>query len=477
MKDGADVAADEAHRGAWSDHLHPAQAREVRNQLGDPGVVERVGGGIERHGDVGLGSGYQVHRHAVLLEHLEGVGEETDLVPHARRVERDERDALLGAHRFHLRAALAALGREHGALEARRLRRIDVQRDAVLPRRQDAARVQDLGAAGGDLLRLVVVQRAQQPRRRRRARIRAEHARHVGPDLQPLRAQLRGQVGGGGVRAAAPEEHGVALLVARDEALGHDQRCQAGEPLLERRVGLEAALGGQHARAPASGLPRVGAQHAARVRPADLEAARGEKARAEPGRHQLAHGEHARPRAIADLTHQGDARGDLTQLCEVPLDLLAGGYADLGSQAAVALLDGAQLFLVPLTDGGVEQPLQAVGDPRDGRVNDQDPRPGAQPFGRNPLDVQPVGESGNARAAEFEDDPGGRRTGHCGCLPAIEALRRCGRGCTCGAVPFGPGLGPRGPHISSSKSLRSFSSFLSASTSSRRLHAALPRLP
>ena len=150
-------------------------------------VVERVGRRIERHGDVGLGGRHQIDRHAVLLEHLEGIGEEADLVPHARALERNQRDALLGADRLHLRAAVAAVGAEHRALEVRRLRGIDVQRNAVLPHRQDAARVQHLRAAGGDLLGLVVVQRAQQPRGGRGARIGAEHAGHVGPDLQPLR--------------------------------------------------------------------------------------------------------------------------------------------------------------------------------------------------------------------------------------------------------------------------------------------------
>jgi len=49
-------------------------------------------------------------------------------------------------------------------------------------------------AAARDLLGFVVMQLAQQPRRRRRARIRAEHARHVRPDFQPLGAELRGKI-------------------------------------------------------------------------------------------------------------------------------------------------------------------------------------------------------------------------------------------------------------------------------------------
>ena len=88
VQDGADVAPDEAHRGARADHLHAAQPREIGDQLGHRRVVERVGRRIERHRDVGLGGRHQVHRHAVLLEHLEGIGEEAHLVPHARALER-----------------------------------------------------------------------------------------------------------------------------------------------------------------------------------------------------------------------------------------------------------------------------------------------------------------------------------------------------------------------------------------------------
>ena len=69
------------------------------------------------------------------------------------------------------------------------LRGVDRRSESLRFGRQDAARMQHLGAAAGDLLRFVVMQRAQQPRLRRVARIGAEHARHVGPDLQPPRAR------------------------------------------------------------------------------------------------------------------------------------------------------------------------------------------------------------------------------------------------------------------------------------------------
>ncbi len=120
-------------------------------------------------------------------------------------------------------AALSAtFGRNHGALESGRLSRIDMQRNPVLTHRHHAARVQDLGAVARNLLRLVVMQRAQQPRRRYGARVGAEHARHVGPNLQARRRELGGEIRSRGIRAAAPEQHRLARIVRGDESLRDD---------------------------------------------------------------------------------------------------------------------------------------------------------------------------------------------------------------------------------------------------------------
>ena len=230
---------------------------------------------------------------------------------------------------------VGALRPEHRALELRRLGGVDVQRDAVLARRQDAARVQHLRAAGGDLLRLVVVQRAQQARGRGGARIGAEHARHVGPDLQALRAQLRGEVRRRGVRAAAPEQHRVAVLVAGDEALGDDDRRRARSSCaLERRVGGEAAGRREQARRV---VPPAGRSARSMVR-ASVQATSSpcgaQEARADLGRHQLPARHDARAGALAHLAHQRHPGGDLAQLGEVALDLLPERHRELARRAA-----------------------------------------------------------------------------------------------------------------------------------------------
>ncbi len=105
----ADIAAHQAHLGAGSDHLHAAQLREVRDQRVErrldrarwpPGSSETVTL-VSEVDDL-------IHRHAVLLEDLEGIGEEPHLVPHARAVQRHQRDALLDAHRLDLGGTVAA---------------------------------------------------------------------------------------------------------------------------------------------------------------------------------------------------------------------------------------------------------------------------------------------------------------------------------------------------------------------------------
>ena len=210
-------------------------------------------------------------------------------MPHAGAFQRNERDAFAAAHRLHLRAAVA-LGTEHRAFQIRRLGRIDVQRNLVLARRQDAARVQDPGAAGGDFLGLVVVQRAQKARGGRGARVGAEHARHVGPDLQPLGPQLGREVGRRGIRAAAPQQHRVAVLIAGNESLGDDDRREPPQPLLERRIGRETAHRREHARLGRGAVPLFGTQHGARIRPGRLESARAQEAHADVRGHQLTGG-------------------------------------------------------------------------------------------------------------------------------------------------------------------------------------------
>ncbi len=157
MQDGPDVAPHETDRGARSDQLHAAQARQIGDEIGEQRAVQRVRRRIERNRHVGLRGRDEVHGHPVFLEYLECVREKADLVPHAGALERDQRNALLRADRFDLCRPVEAFRAEHGALQIGRLGRVDVKRDAVLADRHDTAWVQNLGSAGGDLLRLVVV--------------------------------------------------------------------------------------------------------------------------------------------------------------------------------------------------------------------------------------------------------------------------------------------------------------------------------
>ena len=85
--------------------------------------------------------------------------------------------------------------------------------------------MQHLGAGGGDFLRFGVVQAREQARVGHFARVGAEHAGHVGPDLHALRAEQRAEIRGRGVRAAAAEDRGAAVGVAGDEAL-RDQHAR-----------------------------------------------------------------------------------------------------------------------------------------------------------------------------------------------------------------------------------------------------------
>ena len=236
MQDRADVATDEAYRRAGTDDLHARQLCQVCDHRFHGGSIECVRLRIQRHGDVGLRRRHQVDRQAVLLEDLEGVGEKTDLVPHARAVERDQRDALLDADGLDLGRAVAGRGTDVRAFEVRRLRRVDEQRNLLRPHRQDAARMQHLGATARDLLGLIVVKLAQQPRTRRQTWVRAEHARYVRPDLEPAGEQLRGEVGARGVGAATTQQHGISRGIARDEPLRDDHGRQGLQSRAERRV-------------------------------------------------------------------------------------------------------------------------------------------------------------------------------------------------------------------------------------------------
>ena len=65
------------------------EAARARDERVEHAPVERVGRRIEGHGDVHLRGRHEVDREPVPLEHGEDVGQEADLLPHARRLHRD----------------------------------------------------------------------------------------------------------------------------------------------------------------------------------------------------------------------------------------------------------------------------------------------------------------------------------------------------------------------------------------------------
>ncbi len=177
----------------WPNKLNEAHGPRISTRHRFPSVeVKRSSAaeskvlavGIQGYGDIRLRGGHQVDRQSFLLEDLECIRQKAHLMPHARALHGNQGDAFLDRDGFDLRGAVGDVRGHDRAFESRRLRGVHMQRNLVLPHRQDAARMQDLCAVAGNFLGFVVVQGAQQPRGRHGARIGAEHAGHVGPNLE-----------------------------------------------------------------------------------------------------------------------------------------------------------------------------------------------------------------------------------------------------------------------------------------------------
>ncbi len=212
------------------------------------------------------------------------------------------------------------------ALEVRHLRRIDEQRDAVLHApagcSADAAPWRRCWRSPGP--RRSGVRSAGAPWELRGF---ALNMPGTSVQISSRAPQLRGEVGARGVRAAAAQQHRVALGVAGDETLrdagpGRGPRSAAGGP--GRARSCRSPTGSSRA---ARGRA-VGLQHRARVDPRDLHALRAQERGADPGRHQFADRHHPRAHAVADLADQVDALGDLPQVGEVTLEVAPGRRRD-----------------------------------------------------------------------------------------------------------------------------------------------------
>ena len=415
VDDRADVPSQQRQRGTGTDHLDAAQPRQVRHQGVPRVLVERVGLRVERDGHVRLGRRDQVDREAVLLEDGECIGQEADLVPHAGAFHRYQGDALADRDRLDLSAAVRGLGTDDGAGLVRALRREDVQRDPRLACRKDAPRVQHLGAVGGDLLRLVVMQRLQQPGRGNIPRVGREHARDVRPDLEPGGGKLRRDVGRGGVRTAPTQQHGASLSIGGNETLGEDRATLGREPCRRLRVRVEVAGRREQRRALRRPAPFLRPQQFPCVHPRRGNVLRIEEGSADLGGHQLARRHHARPDTIADLAHEGHPSGELLQVCEVALDPGRHRDAEFRAQVHVAPAQGRQRRSVLALQGAREQRLERVGDLRQRGVDDHGRLASGEPAPGDRGDVLPVRERRHAGAAELhDDDRGAGSNGHGG---------------------------------------------------------------
>ncbi len=279
------AASDQGDGRARNDDLDLADLRKIGRQRRQHIGVDQVFRRIQRHGDVGLGRTDQVHRQAVLLEQREHVGQEADLLPHADAFHRHQHDAIAAADRLDAQHQLG-IAVDAGTRQIRALGVQNRHRHAGIAARLDRARMQHLGAGGGDFLRFVIVQPGQQPRIRHFFRVGAEHARHVGPDFHPAGAEQRAEVRRRGIRTATAQNRGAAIGMTRNEALRDQQACRLrGETRAPIGIGLPLARDRQPLGPFALiGLRRQCGQPLARIQPPHVQAAGMQIRRADGGR-------------------------------------------------------------------------------------------------------------------------------------------------------------------------------------------------
>lgn len=269
--------------------------------------------------------------------------------------------------------------------------------------------MEDLRAHGGELLPLHVIEPPEEPGRWDLVRVRREHARHVRPCLEPLRAEHRREVGGGGVRAAAAQQDGLAALVRRNEALrDHDLRIQAVEPALKVRVGIEGARGGEIPPLLGKMPVLLDVEYISNVHPLDGESSRGQERRAQLRRHQLAHPHHTGLQARTALANERRAQCHPAELLEIVAEHGLAVETQLHRQIELPLTDLLQLRLVLAADGLLHQLLEGIRDAAQRRADDHGTKALLQPLLRNVRDRFPARAARHARAAEFQHDPVGR---------------------------------------------------------------------
>ncbi len=309
-QDRTDLAADQADGRAVTDELHVTHLFEVLNQK-----FGRFGGqhsvpGINRYRDVRFRRGHEIHGNTVPCKYLESLREEADLIPHPYRGHRDQGQPVANTDTFHPRLDFVGDCRNDGAGDFRVDRAANEYRYLAVAGRRYAARMQYLAAGRRKLLRFVVMQRNDQPRRRHDTRVGREHARYVGPDFEPSCLQLGRHVGGRRVGAAATEQHSIAVRITRDESLGNHDATLLFELGLEGRVRLIVAGRRKISACRIRRRPQAACQQIAGVGPASWQTTLFQVRRAERCRHQLAecHHAHSHPNThlLANQAHAGN---------------------------------------------------------------------------------------------------------------------------------------------------------------------------
>ncbi len=239
----------------------------------------------------------------------------------------------------------------------------DDDRQAALDRRGHGLRVHHLGPEIGQFAGFVVAQGFQLHGLGHHPRIGREHPVHIGPDVQFVGGEQRGEDRAGEIAAVAAKRGDVALAVAGDEA-GHHQ------PPRRVRVAPQRQLGG-------AGLPvhvdaefaMVDHQHLACVEHVGVFAQRLQVMAEQVRREHLAQALHPVQHLLRQLPDHRQRGEDLAQAIEARIQPLDARPGVLGQQRhrrrAVA---GAQLMpaFVPARVGGGRQPRQVdqcVGHP------------------------------------------------------------------------------------------------------------------
>ncbi len=405
MQHGAHAAANQRDRRTRRNHFHTAHLGQVAGQCGERVGIEQVFGRVQRHGDVGLRRADHVHRQAMLLELREHVGEEADLLPHAHRFHRDQRDALARADRFHARRMLAHFGTDQGAFQLGPVGVLDQQRHARLTQRRQAARMQHLGAGGGDFLGLFVIQSLQQSRAGHLARVGSEHASDVGPDFHPLRFQQRAEVRGGGIRTTTAQQYGAALRFTRNETLRDEHVTQRSKPRIQRRI----RFGLDHRREQLGALilvgQRDGSQAIARIHPLRGQTTVGKERRAQRAGHQFAVRLHqCRPGQLAQQRRA--IVGQLRQFGQSRAEGVGNRQLHVIEQVVVTLCDrlgSLDAFALVFLCAHL---FECVGDTGECRNDNEHAGAFGAAAGYQLQNVLPARQGGDTGAAKLHHDPG-----------------------------------------------------------------------